>query len=246
MHAFSLGNKPSEPSTLNESSIPGLFVSPPAAWFYGYGRGEPEIPTTKGPTKDPGVYVALDHDDDMVFPIHKACLQIIERLCQTRQLQAHASKTEKPASLLDFCDGLRKQRWSNCEVSNNPFNRDDYYARSGGLEWPHGYYGARQFWTDEWDEEPDGRPLAVQDMPTNKQLADRLGWLLPEELDTVMNTDLGCIDWDRLVDTLLRKASEESHKVGDEEERKEGRLKPTTAPVGLQNRWRIWKILEAI
>ena len=84
------------------------------------------------------------------------------------------------------------------------------------------------------------------DMPTSKQLADRLGWLLPEELDTVMDTKLDCIDWDKLVDTLLRKASEDSHTVGDEEERKEGKLKPTTAPVGLQNRWRIWKILEAI
>lgn len=83
-------------------------------------------------------------------------------------------------------------------------------------------------------------------MRTNKQLADRLGWLLPEELDSVMCTNLDCSDWDRLIETLLRKASEESHKVGDEEERKEGKLKPTSAPLGLQNRWRIWKILDAI
>ena len=142
-----------EPSTLNESSIPSLFVSPPAAWLFGYGRAEPEIPTTKGPTKDPGVYASLHKEEDMLFPIHKACLQILERLCQIRQIHIHSSKTHKPASLLTFCDALRRQRRANCEVSNNPFNRDDYYARSGGLEWPHGYYGARQFWTDEWDEE---------------------------------------------------------------------------------------------
>lgn len=144
----------SEPSTLNESSIPDLFMSPPAAWFYGYGRGEPEIPTTKGPTKDPGVYAPLHEEEDMVFPVHKACLQVLERLCQTRQMQTHSSETEKPASLLAFCDALRKQRWSNDEESGNPFSTDRYYARSGGLEWPHGYYGARHFWTDEWDEEP--------------------------------------------------------------------------------------------
>lgn len=92
----------------------------------------------------------------------------------------------------------------------------------------------------------DCSSTATVQRPTNKQLADRLGWLLPEELDTVVDANLGPIDWDGLIDKLLRKAAEEGHKVGDEEERKEGKLKPKTAPLGLQNRWRIWKILEAV
>ena len=31
---------------------------------------------------------------------------------------------------------------------------DHYYGNSGGIEWVHRYFGARQFWTDEWDTSP--------------------------------------------------------------------------------------------
>ncbi len=32
--------------------------------------------------------------------------------------------------------------------------RDQYYSDSGGIEWPHDYYGARQFWGDGWNTKP--------------------------------------------------------------------------------------------
>ena len=77
----------------------------------------------------------------------------MERSCQLRQKETQATKPEKPASVIAFCDALQRQRQKNLEDRKGRFQYNRYYAYHGGLEWSHGYYGARQFWTDEWDEE---------------------------------------------------------------------------------------------
>ena len=59
-------------------------------------------------------------------------------------------------------------------------------------------------------------------------------------------TGLNAVDWDTAVPNLLQTAQENGPKIGDQEERRDGRLKPSTAPVGMQNRWRIWTILERV
>lgn len=82
--------------------------------------------------------------------------------------------------------------------------------------------------------------------PTKSQLADRLKWILPEELEQWTDTDVSSVDWKKVIPVLLQKAHENGPKAGDEEERKEGKLKSTSAPLGLQNRWRIWKILQDV
>lgn len=77
----------------------------------------------------------------------------MERSCQLRQKETQATKSEQPASVIAFCDALQRQRQNNLEDRKRPSKYSDCYAYEGGLEWSHDYYGARRFWTDEWDEE---------------------------------------------------------------------------------------------
>ena len=60
------------------------------------------------------------------------------------------------------------------------------------------------------------------------------------------DSELSSVDWDKAIPSILQRAIENGPTAGDEEERREGKLKATSAPLGLQNRWRIWKILQAI
>lgn len=75
------------------------------------------------------------------------------------------------------------------------------------------------------------------------QLADRLGWLFPEEADTIAGNGSGNVEWEEGIQTLLQKANMISADEGGEEE---GNKKLASAPLGLKNRWRIWKILQGI
>lgn len=126
------------------------------------GMGEPSIPTISSKTTKIGVYEdafeaaddnyeAADDASGMLFPIHQTCLDILQRLCRIRQAQKQASDSRTPTTLEAFCDALRQRRWRNLADTNRPWTSNEgyYYAKSGGIEWPHGYYGARQFWADE-------------------------------------------------------------------------------------------------
>ena len=90
----------------------------------------------------------------MLFPMHKACLDILQRLCQIRQAQDQGPATDMPKILEAFCDAFEQRRRKNIDDPNKSKNEDYYYAKSGGIEWSHDYYGARQFWADEWNTEP--------------------------------------------------------------------------------------------
>ena len=160
-------------SLVNVSSVPNLFLSEPAIWEYGYGVGEPSIPTTVGDTAKIGVYEPADNANGMVFPIHKACLDILQRLCQIRQAQNQAPGSASPRTLDGVCDALQQQRRKNFTKPDKPMSEDYYYANSGGIEWPHGYYGARQFWADEWNTEPGWEVRTIQ-RPANTISADFL------------------------------------------------------------------------
>lgn len=139
---------------MNASAIPNFFLSSPATWEYGYGIGEPAILTFAGKTVKIEVYEPADDAGGMLFPIHKVCLDILQRLCQTRQAQNRTSGSGKPTTLEAFCEGLRQQRSKNFTEPDKSRSMNGYYANSGGIEWLHDYYGARQFWADEWNVEP--------------------------------------------------------------------------------------------
>ena len=74
-------------------------------------------------------------------------------------------------------------------------------------------------------------------------LADRLGWLFPEEAETITGNEIGHIDWEKGIELLFQKADIISADEGGVEE---GKKKLASAPLGLKNRWRIWKILQEI
>lgn len=138
----------------NVSSIPNFFISSPAIWEYGYGIGEPSILTIAGKEKKVTIYEHVDNVKGMFFPIHKTCLDILQRICQIRQAQDQGSDSAKPKTLEAFCDALLQQRKRNFTDPKRSVSAERRYAGAGGIEWPHDYYGARQFWTDEWDTEP--------------------------------------------------------------------------------------------
>jgi len=70
-------------------------------WEYRGNLGEPLVPTKAGKTTEVAVYDRLDEMQSMLFPVHKACLEILYRLCQTRQTP------EVPKTLEAFCDVLQ-------------------------------------------------------------------------------------------------------------------------------------------
>ena len=136
----------------NISSVPDFFISFPAKWRYGYTL-DPAIPTTEGKEESIPVYESTDVGNGMLFPIHQACLDIVGRMCETRKDQCQADSSRQPQTLEGFCDCLESQRSANLSDSRKMM-ADQYFANSGGIEWAHQYFGARQFWTDEWDTSP--------------------------------------------------------------------------------------------
>ena len=146
-----------DPLFVNVESTPGLFMSRDAKWFYRDGLPDPEIPTNTGKFEKIPVYAHAVNKSDtesMLLPIHEACLDSIRRMCQIRQKENLDSSVHKPATLIAFCDALRQRKVKNDTDPDVSHSVDRYYGNSGGIEWPHDYYGARQFWTDEWDTEP--------------------------------------------------------------------------------------------
>ncbi len=141
-----------DPLYTNVSSIPGFYISPPAIWQYRWTL-EPVVLTTDGKEKKSWVYENADRENGMLFPIHQACLNLVNRMCETRKEQGQEGSTGQPRTLEEFCDCLEARRVTNC-FDDKKVMEDRYYGNSGGIEWSHQYFGARQFWTDEWDTSP--------------------------------------------------------------------------------------------
>ena len=59
----------------------------------------------------------------------------------------------------------------------------------------------------------------------------------------IMSRDTGQVDWEKGIPLLLQKADMMSADEGGEGNEKK---KLASAPIGLKNRWRIWKILQGI
>ena len=138
---------------MNVSPIPDFFQSSPAIWEYGWGIGEPGVPTVEGKQKKVAIFEPVDDVKGMFFPIHKACLDILKRICQIRQAEDQSFSSAKPKTLEAFCDALLQQRKTNFTEPDKSRSWSGYYANSGGIEWLHDYYGARRFWADEWNTE---------------------------------------------------------------------------------------------
>lgn len=177
------------------------------------------------------VYEPSDDQNGTLFPIHQACLDIVDRLCQYRQEQAPSPDANSPKTLQDFCDGLESRRTANVNDTKRIL-KNRYYANSGGIEWEHGYYGARQWWTDEWDTFPGWEFLCadpgadqipgltlyvLSELPPTDQgnyggssagdALTGLGWLFPHEVAAIKESGIEDTDWARGVQVLQQKAS---------------------------------------
>lgn len=75
------------------------------------------------------------------------------------------------------------------------------------------------------------------------QFVERLGWLAPEETDTVMGNGTDYVDWEKGIPILLEKADMIS---ADESGEEEDKKRLASAQLGLKNRYRIWKILQGM
>jgi hypothetical protein len=114
----------------NNTNIDGLFVTDHAshAWQEGY------------------VFILDDHDyytfspsgdGEVMFPIHDACLEVIEHVVESRN---EVLTPRMPhATLETLYDSLCKQYARNAKAPPRT------NANLSGLEWDHDYYGAREF-----------------------------------------------------------------------------------------------------
>lgn len=85
-------------------------------------------------------------------------------------------------------------------------------------------------------------PLTAKKFSRN-QIVERLGWLSLEEADSLSCKETEDVDWKKGIPMLLQQADLISVDEGGEDEEKK---KFASAPLGLKNRWRIWKILQGI
>ena len=79
-------------------------------------------------------------------------------------------------------------------------------------------------------------------MPPTEQMTDIPSWLFPEKAETIIH-EKRFGDWEKDIEILLQNFKVSSIDDGSEEN---GKKRLSSAPLGLKNRWRIWKILESI
>ncbi|CAD6586962.1 MAG: hypothetical protein ASARMPRED_002896 [Alectoria sarmentosa] len=249
----------------NVSTVPDFFVSPPAKWQYRYTL-DPAVPTTESKDENISVYESTDAENGMLFPIHQACLDLVHQMCEIRKGQGQVNDPKQPRTLEEFCDCLELRRSANLSDSWK-IMEDQYYGNSGGIELAHKYFGARQFWTDEWDTSrgwellcADPASMKISDLssfilselpqqsnssqtPAAHQSEAEVEWLFPQELKEIQRLDQGGHDWAEGIRLLKEKANSISADEGGEPQ--EEKLM-SSVPLGLKNRWRIWKVLEHI
>ena len=68
-------------------------------------------------------------------------------------------------------------------------------------------------------------------------------WLFPSELESIQLLDNGSHDWAEGIKLLKVKANSIGADVGGESQTEQ---LVSSVPLGLRNRWRIWKILELL
>lgn len=129
----------------NQSDVKGLFISGPAFWSFTEG-----CVRTADQGADSFRVLSLDRETgDGLFPLHKQCLRILRHAISWR-----AEFTRQPPlpslSLTGVYRFFCAQRRRNLEqryriADKGGINGTSSYA-SYGLEFDHGYCGARRFW----------------------------------------------------------------------------------------------------
>lgn len=96
---------------------------------------------TSTPPRDIDVYYHRKPSGFADFPIHVACLSIVERVVERRRRQGYI---DKPTSLEEMYERI------NSVSADSQTARGDLFPYS--VAWSHGYYGAEdcqgQYWQD--------------------------------------------------------------------------------------------------
>ena len=79
------------------------------------------------------------------FPIHTACLSIIEHVVSLKPQTQPGKASTGLAAIQEFYQALYSLR--------EDIQEDPEGITGKGVEWEHGYYGARRFWFDSWSME---------------------------------------------------------------------------------------------
>jgi hypothetical protein len=91
------------------------------------------------------MYADSNGTGDVLFPVHDACLELIDRALRFKNAQRPVSAT--PITLETFWDALCKRYSAMKEIKGPKSSHlalpQDYAMY--GLEWEHGFFGARDF-----------------------------------------------------------------------------------------------------
>ena len=79
--------------------------------------------------------------------------------------------------------------------------------------------------------------------PADDQAEVEVEWLFPQELEAIRHLDQGGRDWAEGIRMLKKKANSINFDGGDGIQMGKAM---SVVPLGLKNRWRIWKILENV
>ncbi|RSM18171.1 hypothetical protein CDV31_002896 [Fusarium ambrosium] len=161
----------------NESTTPGLFISDLAEWtiteglYFRLGGSSYRVLSS---TKDTG---------DVLFPLHDGCLTILQHVLAWHARLAPEGAS--PPTLTSVYEALCAQFACNVQEKRRIAKDSGFYGSTDymeyGLEFDHGYYGAREFWASEgWEPIKTNEwycndPINIHDLP------DFISALLAEE-----------------------------------------------------------------
>ncbi|CZR51704.1 uncharacterized protein PAC_01581 [Phialocephala subalpina] len=122
------------------------------------------------------VYEA-DEIGTVLFPIHTACLSIIQHALSWRKHQTPSASSVM--TMEDFYKVLCQQHERNSVATETMSPETAAAFGLQGLEWEHGYYGARQFWSQEWESEDQWEWLCADPIKIPTLTSDILSRLNP-------------------------------------------------------------------
>ncbi|RSL85289.1 hypothetical protein CEP51_003386 [Fusarium floridanum] len=151
----------------NESTTPGLFISDLADWsiteglYFRLGGSSYRVLSSAKDT------------EDILFPLHDGCLTILQHVLTWRARLSPEGGS--PPGLTSAYKALCSQFACNVQEKRRMAKESGFYGSTDymeyGLEFDHGYYGARKFWVSEgWEPTKTNEwycndPINIHDLP---------------------------------------------------------------------------------
>ncbi|KAH7271046.1 hypothetical protein B0J15DRAFT_388942 [Fusarium solani] len=161
----------------NESTTSGLFVSDFAGWAFTEG-----LYFRLGGSSYRVLSSAKD-TDDVLFPLHDGCLTILQHVLTWRARLSPEGGS--PPDLMRVYRAFCAQFSCNVQGKRRIAKERGFYGSTDymeyGLEFDHGYYGARKFWASEGWEPTKANEWYCNDPINVENLSEFVSALLTEE-----------------------------------------------------------------